>query len=131
MPDRDLFSEVPDDGEDGEPQENGRPFDSPEDVEAAKQDGIGRAHRHADPEWKKQAWAAILAALATAEPFTADHVWAILDDRQVERPHTPAALGPLFIEAAKLGLIRKTGRHVSTRYKRRHHEMLEWIKDKP
>jgi len=101
-------------------------FDLPEQVEAARKAGIDAAEEHADPEWKTAARSALLQVAAEGGPFTADHVWLVLDRQNVSMPRTPAALGPIFLGAAKGGLIRKTGRFVRTRFARRHRDLVEW-----
>src|SRR5262245_42558874 len=102
-------------------------FDPPHVVEAARDAGIAAAADHADPTWQAAARAVLRQLAAAGRPFTADHVWLALDRQGVEMPHTPAALGPLFLEAAQGGLIRKTGRLVRTRFRRRHRDLVEWI----
>jgi hypothetical protein len=103
-------------------------FDAPEMVEAARQDGMDRAAAHAPDDWKGDAIRAINAVAIRGAAFTADHVWLELERRGVPPPPTPAALGPIFVEAAKDGLIRKTGRLVRTQFARRHRDLVEWVK---
>lgn len=101
-------------------------FDPPEVVDEARDDGIGRADAHADPEWRVAAMQGIALLARTGEPFTADEVLAYLDS-VAQDTHNLAALGPLFQRAARSGLIVKTGRQVRTKLARRHRDLTEWI----
>jgi hypothetical protein len=102
-------------------------FDAPEKVEVARQRGMDRSEQNACPEWKEQAVIALSRVATLGAPFTADHVWLVLEQDGVAMPHTPAALGPIFLRAAKQGLIAKTGRLVRTKFARRHRDLTEWI----
>lgn len=99
-------------------------FDTPAQVRAARDDGITRADAHANDEWRDTAWRALCACARDLDVFTADDVWARLDGPELT--HNPSALGPLFLAAARQGLIVKTGRMPLTRYARRHRNLTEW-----
>lgn len=101
-------------------------FDPPDEVEEARADGIERADEHADPEWRVSAMQGIALLARTGEPFTADDVLAYLDS-VAQDTHNLSALGPVFLRAARAGLIRKTGRQVRTKLARRHRDITEWI----
>lgn len=109
----------------------------------AKADAIQTVERNADPDWLERAAAAVewLAErsvfihtgnmppetgghVAVRIPFSADDVWQLLGG--VEHGLTPSALGPVFLNAARKGIIRKTGRTVPTRFARRHRDLTEW-----
>ena len=94
-------------------------------AEEARLEAIRRAHEHANAVWKETAYAAVLACARRLAVFTADSVWAEL---QGSKPatHNPSALGPLFLIAARKGLIRKTGRLVPTTLTQRHRDLTEW-----
>lgn len=102
-------------------------FDRPENVNAARQAGIDAAGKNADPAWKSIARKVLRDVASSGKSFTADHVWAKLDSLDVEIPHTPSALGPLFLESAKNGEISKTGRLRRSRFVRRHRDLVEWV----
>lgn len=111
-------------------RQSGAAFDPPEKVEAARQGGISRSEQNACPEWKQRAVDALSQVAALGAPFTADEVWLLLERSGVAMPGTPAALGPIFLNAAKQRLIAKTGRLVRTKFARRHRDLVEWISRK-
>lgn len=121
----DLFSDFP--APDPGPYRMPGRFDPPQQVEAARADGMGRAIAHAPDDWTRAAWDAVVRLAGGGGAFTADHVWLDLERRGVPMPPTPAALGPVFSEAARGGVIRKTGRLVRTRFARRHRDLVEWV----
>lgn len=93
-------------------------------AQAAREEAIQRVEENAPPSWNREADATIRAVAARGEPFTADDLW----EAGLEKPPTPAALGPVFLRAAKAGLIRKTGRLIPTRDPVRHRDLTEWEK---
>ncbi len=70
---------------------------------AAKQDGMDRAERHANPDW----WLFMLAAARDValrkEAYNTDDLERIRQDRQGPRTHENRAMGPLMREAQRLG----------------------------
>ena len=60
---------------------------------------------HADPEWKDRALAAVRLTAQSKPEFISDDVWEI---GQLDSTREARALGPVFIQAAKNGWIRKT-----------------------
>lgn len=102
-------------------------FDRPEDVEAARADGISRAEEHADAAWKATAYLAVLGCAATfPDGFTADEVWASIEAKGDVSTHEPAALGPVFLRASRAGVIVKTGGQRRSRFARRHRDLTVW-----
>lgn len=104
-------------------------FDEPDPGAAAraKAEGIAQADAGAPDAFRKGALECIVWLAALGEPFTADDVWMMLERTGGPLPPTPAALGPVFLRAARLGYVTKTGRMVSTVFKRRHRDLTEWI----
>ncbi len=95
-----------------------------DEARAAKDSGIARADRHANPAWKKAAYAVVLRFALRGKPFTADDIVESIPLKV--STHQPSALGPVFLRAAKAGVIYKTGRLVPTRLARRHRDLTEW-----
>jgi hypothetical protein len=97
-------------------------------ADAARADGIIRADLGVVHEaWRAAAWLAILDCARRRPDFTADDVIERLD-RLAGGPetHSLAALGPLFLRAARARLIEKTGGHRPTRIARRHRDLVVW-----
>jgi hypothetical protein len=90
------------------------PPDPPDAVAAARDEAVGRAGSHANPEWR----AAVTRRLATladrGEPFTADDIWAEVDGLEVST-HDRRALGAIMTGAARAGRIEQVGYARSTR----------------
>ena len=93
---------------------------------AAKVAGIKRADENADPGWKVAAFDAILWCARMRPTFTSDAVVQRLADRGELDGANPAALGPVFLRAAKAGHIVKTGRLIPSTIPRRHRDLTEW-----
>jgi hypothetical protein len=102
-------------------------IDSPTllDALAARDAGIERADDHADNFWKLQAYALVVWCSRTLPTFTADDIWDELEKSDCTT-HEPAALGPVFLRAARAGMIRKTGDLRPSRHPRRHRELTVW-----
>lgn len=92
----------------------------------AREDGIARSGRHADPEWWDAAFAAIVCAACAHVDFTADDVRARIDLNVTT--HQPAALGHVFRAAQRAGLIEKAGYVRPTRDPIRHRDLTVWRK---
>ena len=93
----------------------------------AREDGIAQADANADDDWREVATHVVDLLAGTGEPFTADHVVAMLEELWPEvTTHNLAALGPVFKRAARDGSIVKTGRLVPSRIARRHRDLVEW-----
>jgi hypothetical protein len=87
-----------------------RLFD-PDEGDRRRDDGMGRADDHADPDWKTIADQIVR---DFTMPFTGDDVWFTLDRRGVVYPHEPRALGPIIMRVYRAGLIEPTGRFLRT-----------------
>lgn len=91
---------------------------SPQWAEAEKVEAIAKAERGADPAWVDAAEdaACTLARLTTATGgFTADNVWALLEERQVPAPREPRALGPVLQRLKRQDKLKLTGYAPSNR----------------
>lgn len=77
---------------------------------ASINDALQRVSDSAPLDWSIEAANAIIWCAKTYLEFTADDVWARLDELEVEHPHTKSALGPLFLSAKRDGTIENTGR---------------------
>lgn len=90
---------------------------------AAAQDGMDRAERHADPDWKDACRRIIKSLARSGEPFTSDDVCAALD-RVPESTHDRRAVGPMIAAAGRRGEIVKTG---GWRRSTRRHGSMQWL----
>lgn len=97
-----------------------------DDAKAAKMAGIAAADAGADGEWKAEALLAVKWCAQTYTVFTADEVWARLDAVGTATTHEPAALGPVFLEAARKQWISNTRETRPTVYTRRHRDLTVW-----
>ena len=94
---------------------------------AAIDDALQRVEENAEEYWKARALEAVTWCARTHQEFTADEVWERLEQLNVEGPHTPAALGPIFLAARRAGVIEKTGRwQPLSRFSRRHRALMIW-----
>ena len=89
------------------------------------QPAIHQAERNADEQWKEAAAECLRQVAETHAEFTADEVQHLLDEREVTT-HNPSALGPVFLAAARGGLIVNTNRMVQTKIPRRHRKVTVW-----
>lgn len=103
-------------------------FDEPDPERArrAREEGIGAADANADRLWRTEAREALRWCADHHETFTADEVWQRLAAVGHALQHEPSALGPVFMWAAKEGLIRKTGMVRPTVFARRHRDLTLW-----
>lgn len=93
----------------------------------ATEAGIDAADEHADEEWKGVALACVRACALAYSSFCADEVWLELEGFPELGTHEPAALGPVFLRAAKLGWITNSGqRRKRSIYAQRHRELTLW-----
>ena len=76
---------------------------------AARDEGMERADRHANDEWKTTAEAAVVHIARMRPTFTADDVWQHLNSHTESETHEPSALGPIFNRLRRQGKIRPTG----------------------
>lgn len=95
------------------------------DALAAKEDAISCADAHADADWKEAAYRAVCEVADRLPDFTADDIWPLLE-RSGESTHEASALGPVFLRAARAGLIEQTGEMRQTRLSRRHRKLTVW-----
>jgi len=93
----------------------------------AREEGIAQADANADDDWREVATHVVDLLAGTGEPFTADHVVAMLEELWPDvTTHNLAALGPVIRHAARRGDIVKTGRLVHSSIARRHRDLVEW-----
>lgn len=97
-------------------------FGIPNDEGAALRDeGIARADRNADTEWKKAADLSVRAVARRMTVFTTDDVW---DELHLNHPdahtHEPRALGAVMKRAMRDGLIIQTEQFVRSRRPQAH-----------
>lgn len=72
---------------------------------------ISQVDRNAEPGWKQRAQEAISRVALRKDEFTTDDVWALLDERGIEAPHEPRAMGAITRWASSKGIIRATDRY--------------------
>lgn len=85
----------------------GRPAPTPQPPAAGlgTADAVERSEEHADAAWKQEALAAIRKAALAFETLIVDEVWRFLSpDAQT---HDLRAMGPMMVQAAKLGYIER------------------------
>jgi hypothetical protein len=82
--------------------------------QAARDEALERVEAAAHEEWKLAAAEAIASLAFNFETFTSDDVWRILD-RSEHTTHERKAMGPMLLNAARDGLIERTGRTVDSR----------------
>jgi len=93
-------------------------------AERAKQQGIEASYQHAPSIWKNAAVEALM-TLANGKPeFTTDELWDLLAEKGV---HTgePRALGSIMQSARRAGMIKLTGKYVSS-YRRHKAPIILW-----
>lgn len=99
-------------------------FDPPA-AAAAREAGIAQAAANTSAGFAVHARRAIHLAATLNADFTADEVLALLDSWGVTT-HNLAALGPVFLAAARAGEIEKTGEQRRTIIARRHRDLTVW-----
>ena len=96
---------------------------------AVKDEAIDRADNHADESWKHAALVSVRWCAHMHPDFTADEVWHRLEEHYgLEATHEPSAIGPVFLRAARAGVIRKTGELRPSTNKARHRDLTVWTK---
>lgn len=83
--------------------------------QAATAEALQRVEAAASPGWIASANDVVATLARARQPFTPDDVWDLLDDRGVEPPREPRALGPVLKAAARAGTIRIEGTASSRR----------------
>lgn len=104
-------------------------WDEPDPVEAAKarDAGIAMAASGVSTAWRSAAREAIRNRSVALDDFTADDVLEALSSAGVPLTGVNlAALGPIFLAAARAGEIRKTGSLRPSRFARRHRDLTVW-----
>ena len=93
-------------------------------AKTARDNAIATVGEHSEEAWKTDAAVCVARLARSGRPFTSDDVWAT----GLRKPHEPRALGAIFVYAAKLGTIKKTGRWINSRQTLRHHAPIaEWV----
>lgn len=93
-----------------------------------KQEGQGRAYRHADPEWRAAVMVAMKDACLRLPFICADDVWDQLYLNHHGNPpttHNNVAMGSLFKPAVRLGYFVETDRKVKSRRSLQHNAELK------
>jgi hypothetical protein len=95
-------------------------------AEAAKKEGMDRAERHANEEWKRIMYELIVQVARRRRRLTADDVYDLYyQTGQTADTHEHRALGPVFTNAAKAGVIKKTAFFIKSRRKSKHASPLQ------
>lgn len=79
-----------------------------------KEEAIERSMGNANERWKTAALDTIVEIAQKTPSLTSDDVLAVLDRLDV-KTHDTRALGGIFVQAARLGWIRKTGAYVPSK----------------
>lgn len=74
---------------------------------AARDEALALVDDNADPAWKEAAYRAVLMVARTNATFISDDVW---EQTSLPPAREDRALGPVFLRAARDGMIRKTDR---------------------
>ena len=94
---------------------------------SGKAEGMEAALAGVTDEWKAMAMMAVQDCTRLYESFTTDEVWGILESAGMERPETPAAMGPIMRNCARNGIIQKTPFYrVSTQRTNHAREVAIW-----
>lgn len=94
----------------------------------ATEQAIGQVEANADDQWRQAAMQALLIVAQDNAEFTADEVWVELEKRPELTTHEPAALGPVFLRAARAGVIVNSGRRRKRSvFQQRHRELTVWV----
>lgn len=93
-------------------------------LEKQKDRAVYAAGAFADPEWKKNAIAAVGVLCRRGEDFTGDDVWALLEGTNSITPE-PRALGAIILNAARAGKIYPTGGYRKSMRKSSHRRPLQ------
>ena len=94
--------------------------------EALAQEGMRRAEDNADEGWLRAARLELSALISGGEPWTTDTIWYRLERLGV-RTHEPRALGALIRQAAKAGLIQRSGYTPTTRPEAHARPIPVWV----
>jgi hypothetical protein len=106
---------------------NQPPVNPYERTRAAISDALRRVEDNAPDAWKAAAFLAVVWCARTYPEFTADEVWVRLALQGVGFPPTHSALGPVFLDAKRLGVIENTGRKQKLSNRScRHGDMTIW-----
>lgn len=89
-------------------------------AEHLRDEGIARADRGAEDEWKCVALDAVHAVALRLAEITADDVWDVLEANGIDGPREPRALGSIFRRAQGYGWITSARRQVQSRRPDRH-----------
>ena len=94
---------------------------------AAINDALQRVEDNAPEAWKAAAFLAVVWCAREYMDFTADEVWTRLALQGVGFPPTHSALGPVFLNAKRLNIIKNTGRKQKLSNRScRHGDMTIW-----
>lgn len=87
----------------------------------AKQEGIKKVARHANPEWVKRYYECLMAVAKTRHTFSADDVCAMMQTAYPKvRTHDNRAAGSVFMQALRDGLCSPTPNYIPTAQKKSH-----------
>ena len=87
------------------------------DATKARDAALAQVAEHTEQAWK---FFACNAVYNMGGEFTADDVWAKLEEMGVAPPHEPRALAPVLIRMAKVGVIEPTDQYRQSRRGSRH-----------
>lgn len=79
-----------------------------------RDEAIAQVDEHANPDWKDDAYAAVVQLTETMSEFTTDDVWYSLKDSQRGATHERRAMGAIMRKAARAGLIEPTERYLTS-----------------
>lgn len=77
----------------------------------AKTKAVDQVEAHADPKWLATVYGIVTELAFTGQGFTTDQVWEKLDKSNVDAPAESRAMGAVFRQACKDGLIVATGEY--------------------
>lgn len=86
---------------------------------------IENVKQNANLEWLRVAREAVIRLANTGQEFTGDDAWAILDGLPVATA-TPSALGAVFRDLQREGVIEKTGAMRLSRRRQAHRTKTVW-----
>lgn len=92
-----------------------------------KHQAIDEVEQNAKIEWLNKAVEVLTYVAKTNFYFTSDDVWAELNKRGIEKPHSPSALGAVLRRGWKSHICEKTGKYIpSTQPSNHQRDVAQW-----
>lgn len=96
-----------------------------DELERVTERSINYAGNFADPDWRREAEAAVQILIRKGEPFSTDEVWRLLEGSSA-KTHEPRAMGAVMRKFVKEGLIDSIGYQKTTRRESHRRPIAVW-----